>query len=209
MRAVKGMGRSSQRVICKRWPQICDVLRISLCSICVIWRFGIMIKAYFSSAIACMAGLVISGCAAPDGRYPSLAVRDAERVSGEFTPQAQPTGVPVVQPDSGRIDTAIASAKQANIKFLSQSDEVSALVAASRGTGQESDVRARALVGVASLTSLRGQTAGALSQLDALEAQAATSFAETGAIRDAQATVVRMLSAQDQILETLTGEGVR
>jgi|GEM_PF-352906 len=209
MRAVKGMGRSSQRVICKSWPQICEVQRISLCSICMVWRFGIMIKVYFSSAIAGLAGLLLSGCAASDGRYPSLAVRDAERVSGEFTPQAEPTSVPVALPDSDRIDSAIATAKQANAEFFSQSDEVGALVAASRGTGRESDARARALVAVASLTSLRGQTAGALGQLDTLEAQAATRFAETVAIRDAQATVLRMLSAQDQILDSLAGVDAR
>ena len=163
-----------------------------------------MIKTCFSYSTAGLAGLILSACAASDGRYPSLAVRDAERVQGTFEP-APPSlpaaGNPV---DNRQLSAPLTRAKEAHALFTARQDEVSALVTASRGLGPEDDRRAQALVGLADLTSLRGQTAVALSDLDQLEAEAATGFARTEDIREVQASILELIAQQDVTLDSLS-----
>ena len=88
--------------------------------------------------------------------------------------------------------------------FTAQKDEVNALIQASNGLGPEDARRARALIGYAELTSLRGQTALALSDLDQLEASAATQFKRTKDISDLQASIQQMLAQQDEALDSLS-----
>lgn len=153
--------------------------------------------------MAALVGLSLAGCAAADGRYPSLAVRDAERVQATIDPA--PSDQPVVFAVSNleALDAPFKRAGDAHARFTAMQPEVRALVAASRGLGPENDRRARALVGFAALTSLRSQTALALSELDLLEVNAATGFENARAIRDFQNAVLTMITQQDAALDSL------
>lgn len=154
----------------------------------------------------CMATLIgfsLAGCASADGRYPSLAVRDAERVQGSFEPAPtdQNAATGTINPET--LDAPFKRASDAHARFTAMQPEVRALVSASRGLSRENDRRARALVGFATLTSLRSQTALALSDLDLLEVNAATGFERTREIRDFQNAVLRMITQQDAALDSL------
>ena len=72
-----------------------------------------------------------------------------------------------------------------------------------RGRGIESNVRQRALVAFADLTTLRSDTAIAMGNLDLLKAEAATTFAPTEDIELAQAEVATLLAEQDEALDAL------
>ena len=152
---------------------------------------------------------MLGGCAAADGRYPSLAVRDAERVSGTINPSAPDIQTPITPLNLAPIKAAIARAEAANSKFASQTVEVRTLVAAARGSGLDSDRRSHALAALAGLTSLRGQTALALADIDLLEAKAASGFERTQEIREAQSAVVRLVMAQDEALDSLSAQLAR
>lgn len=95
-------------------------------------------------------------------------------------------------------------AGDAHILFDLESEDVSRLVEASRGLGPEDDIYARALIGLASLTSLRAQTAGALADLDSMEALAATRFAPLGDVHEAQNYVTGLIADQDKALDQLS-----
>lgn len=163
-----------------------------------------MQKAPSPFTLSILLAFALGGCASADGRYPSLAVRDAERATGMLTPAA-----PAPPAKNGVVDTEqllapLDRAQAAHAQFTMRQSEVKTLVLSSSGHGPEDDARARALVGLADLTSLRGQTALALSDLDQLEASAATQFGRTNEIRDLQASIQQMIAQQDAALDSLS-----
>ncbi|UAB79515.1 hypothetical protein INR77_07615 [Erythrobacter sp. SCSIO 43205] len=163
-----------------------------------------MIKAHFSFAIAGLGGLLLGACASADGRYPSLAVRDAERMTGQFAPAApeQPAVPEIVSPQD--VSDLVALAYETQEKFGALRPTAARLAQSAGGTGVESDRRSQALVAVAELTSLRGQTALVLARLDALEAEARTTFAPVQAIATGQAQTATLLQQQDEVLDSLS-----
>lgn len=164
---------------------------------------GIMKQVYQLLCFAAVAGLSLTGCASSDGRYPSLAVRDTERVQGtlEPAPSDQPEVIGIENLDA--LIAPVDRAKEAHAQFTAIEDEVRTLVNASRGVGPEDDRRAQALAGFAQLTSLRAKTALALSDLDLLEVKAATGFTRTQEIREFQSTILRLIEQQDATLDSL------
>ena len=146
----------------------------------------------------------VGGCASADGRYPSLAVRDAERAQGTLEPAAPAVPSVIAITNLESLDAAINRAEATHTKFTSLQGDVAALVSASRGLGPENDTRARALIGVAQLASLRAETALALADLDVMEAKAASGFKRTKDIRDFQAVIMKLLAQQDETLDSLS-----
>lgn len=208
MGAGKGKGRSSQRQFHENLHDLPVDAQISIgAALCyVYWR--IMNTTKFQMCFAISLGLALNaalaGCAGADGRYPSLAVRDAERVQGTLTPTNDEPEISSQAPQIEAIEAIIGQAQSAHASFSAQKGEVSALVMSARGFSIEDDRHARALTGLAQLTSLRGQTALALSQLDLMEAKAATGFKRTQDIRALQNAILRMIAEQDATLETLS-----
>ncbi len=144
---------------------------------------------------------MLVGCVGGDSeRYPSLAIRDAERMVGQFTPTtpAAPPVEPVASP--AQLGDIVASAQGFHRQFEAARPQVSRLASQARGAGPESEARSRALVAIADLASLHGRTALALGDLDRLEAEAANTFAPVAAIRAAQAQVSDLVTAQDEAL---------
>ena len=153
--------------------------------------------------IACTA---LGGCAGNSGDYPSLAIRDAERVTGSLSPASQPPATALSAQTIESIDTALLSAQSMHARFLGARPQAAALVDAARGSEPESDNRAKALIAMANLTSLHSETAIALAELDRMEVEAATQFAPVDAIRSAQVEVKKLVTDQDTILDALWSE---
>lgn len=153
--------------------------------------------------IAALAGLLLSGCAGASDAYPSLAIRDAERISGEFTPVEPETPAPAPVASPQDIAAILAQANELNRKFVSEQSQARQIIGSANGAGLESAAYARALVALASLTSLRGQTAIALSNLDELRAEAGMTFAPDADIRVAQAEVAMLVAEQTTAIDSL------
>lgn len=156
----------------------------------------------FLSALA--AAVLVTGCAGDKDRYPSLAIRDVERTAGQFTP-TEPEELTPIRPvaSAGDIAALLARAEQSHGRFVQTRPGVADLVRMARGRGIESNVRQRALVAFADLTTLRSDTAIAMGNLDLLKAEAATTFAPTEDIELAQAEVATLLAEQDEALDAL------
>lgn len=144
-----------------------------------------------------------AACAGGSDNYPSLAIRDAERVEGSFTPAApDPEPVrPVASP--AQLAELLAEAEAAHARFVAALPGARNLVAAAGGAGIDSNTRQRALLALADLSSLRADTTRSLASLDRLEAEARTSFAPAAAIASAQSEIVTMIEAENDALATL------
>lgn len=150
-----------------------------------------------------LACALIAACAGASDKYPSLAIRDAERAQGIFTPvEPDPEPVRPVASDED-IAALVARARAAHLEFEQAERGARSLVMQARGRSIESNARQLALVALADLATLRSQTAVPMGELDQLKALAATSFAPVEEIDEARAVVAAYLDDEDQSLNAL------
>lgn len=172
-----------------------------------VWTYRSFTGPLTRGCITVSCALALSACAAEAGKYPSLAIRDAERVSGQFTPSPPSSPLPaepVASPSD--LSAILERAYGLQRQFDTAEPGAQVFVRAAQVDGALDGARSRALVAVAELTSLRGQTALILSDLDQLEIEASTRFAPTETIRAAQADVATIISAQDAAIDALGEE---
>jgi CRP/FNR family transcriptional regulator len=126
-----------------------------------------------SLALPLALAALLTACATPEGEYPSLAVRDVERVGGQF---AVPEPVALPQPPAPTIDNAeelAARAREAHAELLAQAEEFRPRFAAARGAARGSEDWAQANVALAVLQSTRSEAMIALADLDHIYVEAA------------------------------------
>jgi hypothetical protein len=158
---------------------------------------------------AALALASLAACASTGDRYPSLAIRDAERISGEFavapsTPEVAP--VPRLPADTlGRIGALRTQAASAHQKFVAAVPGARNAVGNARGAGVEDDRWAGAQVALADLDSSRSEAAIALGDLDLLFADAAIEQAQREEIVAARSEVTALIAEEDLILAELRG----
>ncbi len=171
-------------------------------------EFRIMRYKFHQFSAVALAFALLSGCAGSSDQYPSLAIRDAERAVGQFTPtqandEAPPTRAPASAQDIAQL---VEQASESHKAFLSAQSSAGRLVSGARGTSTESDARARALVALADLTSKRSDTAIALGDIDLLAAQGKTEFSTSGDLEAAQTLIADIVDQQDRALAALWGQ---
>ncbi|MEL7447004.1 MAG: hypothetical protein AAGK02_14550, partial [Pseudomonadota bacterium] len=131
----------------------------------------------------------LSACAGSGDRYPSLAIRDAERNTGQFTPALANTNqeAPVISRTD--LSAIVSRASSAHDAFLALAPAARNAVESANGLSPENNNWAHAQVVLADLGTQRSETLLALGDLDLLEAKAATTFAPTNDIIEAQSRV--------------------
>ncbi|MFA6218538.1 MAG: hypothetical protein WC692_02040 [Erythrobacter sp.] len=151
-----------------------------------------------------------AGCSGSgSGAYPSLAIRNIERVEGSFEPVAtEQLDVPPVEVDlAGGLDARLAAlvrqAEQAHLSFTAATPRAEEQVAAARDAQVGSDPWAIAQVALADLDSARSETAVALGDLDILHVAATLQADDLTAIDAARAQVTALVSVEDATLERL------
>ena len=160
--------------------------------------------------LSLVASLVVSallaGCAANSDRYPSLAIRDIERVSGTFEVDPQIATPPPTLPasDLENIPALVESARNAHLRFIDAAPSARRAVAAASGSGVDDNRWASAQVALADLESLRSMAAIPLGDLDRLHAIASITFAEKLAVNAAREEVLAMIK-EDEVLAELRG----
>ncbi|MFC0205562.1 hypothetical protein [Novosphingobium soli] len=148
------------------------------------------------------------------GDYPSLAVRDVERVSGSGTPAAGEAtpAPPPLPPASADLVTRLAglvdAARAADRRFQSNRAVAERAVASAGSSGTDS--WSAASVAVARLESSRSSTMAPLAELDVLYADArdvapADESPSAAAIGQARAEVAALVAAQDALIDRLSG----
>ncbi len=151
----------------------------------------------------------LGACTSADGRYPSLATRDVERVEGQFEPvPADPIDVPEVPTElpqglAPRLDSLLADAREAHAEFTRAAPVASSRVQAARGASRDSNAFAAAEVALSDLDSTRSQTAIALGDLDTLYVAASIQYEDRSAIDAAREQVIALVREQDAVLARL------
>lgn len=150
-----------------------------------------------------LAAILLGGCTNTAASYPSLAIRDVERMTGTLTPAAPVQPGPAYVVPTGKIEDALAAARDAHARFRTAQPAALTLARSAAGAGVGSDAYSRALIALANLTALHSQTTSALADIDALEAEGAALFAPIDAVKAAQGEVVGLVSEQDAELDTV------
>ena len=154
-----------------------------------------------------LALLLLAGCAGSGDKYPSLAIRDVERVQGEYNPVPSPDPEPIrAVASAGDLNALVAQALKASADFNATLPRARSRISAGRGQSSDSNARQIALVALADLTSIANDTATPLGDLDRLKAEAATTFAPVAEIEAARAQVLPLVEEQGRTLDSLSAE---
>ena len=146
---------------------------------------------------------LLAACAAPEGEYPSLALRPAELATGAPEPTAPAPPPPTPAAVLSRLDQLTADAASAHRTFLAQAPEVRSAVAAASGAAEGSDAWSRALVALAELEAARSQAMIALADLDRLYVEAAVEEAALDRIGAARDAVAAQVAEQNGTIDNL------
>ncbi|WP_126172381.1 hypothetical protein [Altericroceibacterium xinjiangense] len=147
--------------------------------------------------------LALGACATPPDKYPSLAIRDAERVSGNLPPPEPyvPPAPPAEVLD--RLDTLVATASEAHRAFLSAVPETRRAVTAARGDAMGSEDWAVAQIALGVLESARARTMVPLTDLDRIYAEAAVEGLALDRIAAARAEVSELVEEENRTISSL------
>ena len=154
----------------------------------------------FLAALACVC---TAACASAPGDYPSLAVRDAERVSGTLQPAepyVPPPASPAVLANAGSL---VEQAAAAHESYRGKLAGARSAVQAARNAGFGSEPWAVASVAIAGLETERSRAMIALADLDRLTVAAATEGGATDELAAAQARVDAMVAEQTADIDGL------
>jgi hypothetical protein len=148
---------------------------------------------------------LLAGCATPSEEYPSLALRDAERVTGSFEPAAPAPYVPPPTPAAvlGRLDQLAVDAASAHRDFLAEAPAASRTIEAASGAEFGSDAWAAGSVALAGLESSRSKAMIALADLDRLMVDAGIEGGELVRIVAVRDTVTAQVNEENATIETL------
>jgi len=150
---------------------------------------------------------LLGACAGGSDRYPSLSLRDFERVQGSYAApdsaaavlRPAPLGVTQVE----EIGKALEEASARHTRFLAHAETARPIVADAAGTGPEDKRWGLAQVEIAELDSRRAGTAALLADLDQLYADTSLSFTERDQVAQANAQLEGIVAAEDRVIGEL------
>jgi hypothetical protein len=156
-------------------------------------------------ALALSAALLLAGCAGgPSADYPSLDIRDVERVRGTLAP---PPGPPPPAPMSpaalSELGDLRAAVAEIHARFLAAAPEAQGTVRAAAGAPVGAERWARAQVALAGLEAIRSEAMVPLADIDRLYVDAATSGGATAEIDAARAEATALLAEEDRLIASL------
>ncbi|MEO5705562.1 MAG: hypothetical protein ABIT10_03655 [Alteraurantiacibacter sp.] len=158
--------------------------------------------------IACVpAALSLAGCATPSTQFPSLAIRDSERVSGTLAAPATPVAppAPVAPATLAQLDRLLATMRASHAAFTAATPAAQRAVANARGAAVGSDSWSAAQVAVAGLESSRSEGMIALGDLDRLFVDAAVAGGEFAQVETARLEADRLEAEETAEIERLLG----
>ena len=157
-------------------------------------------------AAALLPIVLVAACKTPEGEYPSLAVRPAERATGSLypvKPYVPPPTPPAVSDRLAHLSAQIASAHAA---FERQLPAARGAVGAARGSGPGAEAWSVAQVALAGLESARSQAMIALADFDRLYVDAATQGGELTSIAPARDAAIARVDDENAAIKGLLGQ---
>ena len=164
------------------------------------WGYAKPMSKRLLAALFCAA---TAACASAPGDYPSLAIRDAERVSGTLQPAEPFVPEPASPVVLASAQALVEQAAAAHESFRGKLGGARSAVQAARGASFGSEPWAVASVAVAGLETERSRAMIALADLDRLAVAAATDGGATGELAAAQARVDSMVAEETAAIDAL------
>lgn len=159
-------------------------------------------------SLTLLAGL--TACTSTSDRYPSLAIRDAERAyaSGAFDSHPTPPPAPVELSAAlvQKLSQLQGQAQQAHHAFLAAAPRTRTLVNSARGSAIASDSWVAAQIGISGLEAHRNRAMVAMADLDALLLQTEIEGGAREAVQQAHTAVDSMIHEEDSVLSSLKGQ---
>jgi hypothetical protein len=158
---------------------------------------------------ACLAPLaaaaLLAGCAKDQELYPSLAIRDQERVTGVATPVAPAPETPPAQTPQapGNLAKYRADAADAHRRLLAAAEAARGPVAAARGAEMGSDRWSAAAIAVGNLEAIRSETMIALAEIDLLHIAAQNDGQPPAELISALSQVNAMVLEEDRLIAAM------
>jgi len=157
--------------------------------------------------ILLFATVALTGCAANDGDFPSLAPRPVEQRS-DAEPNVTPAApAPADAAMSADLRRMLTDARKGDADFSATLPAAERAVAAARGTSPSSEAWIAAQVQLSALDSTRAPTASAMAAIDSLYvslADRASKDAALGGIADAAAAQVEIEGIYNRQVERMT-----
>lgn len=154
-----------------------------------------------------LSALLATACASPERSYPSLAIRDVERVTGTMLPAEptpyEPPATPAAVDD--KVERLSATAEIAHQGFLDELPDLSRTYATGRDAEPGSDAWAHAVVALGGLEAARNHTLIALADIDRLYVVNAIGGNDTSKIDLARTFVVALVEEEDRMIASITG----
>ena len=158
--------------------------------------------------------LALAACNADRSRFPSLAVRPAERGYGIGQPVAPTARAPLTTqlPAGADMTAKVAALREialaAHARFTQQQREAARLAQAARGSAPGTEAWSRATIALAALTSARSEGMIALAELDRLmiaatETAALGTRADLDIVAPAHSEVEARLDGEDRVIAAL------
>lgn len=148
---------------------------------------------------------LLAGCAKDQDKYPSLSIRDAERVGGTFQPVEPEPFVPAPQTTQAlqQIDSLQASAQEVHGRFTAAAERTRVQVRSASGAGRDSEAWLAAQVAIANLESIRSEAMIPLATLDRILTDAQTAEQSTTEAEAARNEVEALVNAEDAAITAL------
>ena len=156
-------------------------------------------------AAALLPIVLVAACKTPEGEYPSLAIRPAERATGTLYPVKPYVPPPTPPAVSDRLAQLTAQVTMAHAAFERQVPAARNAVNAARGSGPGADAWSLAQVALAGLESSRSQAMIALADFDRLYVDAATQGGELTRIAAARDAATARVDEENATIGSLAG----
>ena len=153
---------------------------------------------------------LLGACSAADGRYPSLARREIERVTA--SPSVPPPPVPPKALSAellGRAGALSADARRAHARFTDRRAQSSQAVAAASGAAVASEQWSLATAALAQLEASRSEAMVALAGLDRIYIDARYAGTDVSPLNPLLAEVKGMVAEEDAVIAALAGQIAR
>lgn len=149
--------------------------------------------------------VTLAACASTAEEYPSLAIRDSERLTGSMAgAEPQPyIPTPPGEPTLDRVAQLAAQARASHAEFLAAAPQARRRAGAARGASAGSEAWAVAQVAIAGLETHRSAAMIALADLDRIYVETSNAGESILPIADVRTEVVELVDQENALIADL------
>lgn len=160
-----------------------------------------------ATLIIAPAVLLLAACAKP-GAFPSLEIRDSERVTGtlEAPPVPTYTPPPLATATVATLSDLAARVRAAHQRFVAEEGSASATVTRGAGSSAGSDTWSDAQVAVAGLEAIRSDAMIALADIDRIHVDTHVIGGDVAWTEQVRAEASALVAEEDRLINALLGQ---